>query len=161
MDKFERIVHWLSQLSDRVARWALVIMMLVVVANILLRAVWQSIPGTFEYVGYLGAVVIGFALAFCAVQGRHVAITVVVDRLPQRTQAVIGSITGIMSVGFFVLAAWQCGKLATDLWHAGELSPTMRFPFYPLIYGVGFGCLLLSLVLLVNLLKSLAQAVRK
>ena len=98
MGKFEKIIRWLSQWFDRVARGALVIMMLVVVSNVLLRAVWQSIPGTFEYVGYLGAVAIGFALAFCAVQGRHVAITVVVDRLPQRTQAIIGSIIGIMSV---------------------------------------------------------------
>lgn len=161
MDKFEKIIRWLSQWFDRVAQVALAIMMLVVVANILLRAVWQSLPGTYEIAGYLGAVAIGFALAFCAVKGRFVAITIVVERLPRRTQAIIGSIIDIMSVGLFMVAGWYCGKLATDLWHAGELSPTLKFPFFPLLYALAFCCLLLSLVLLVNVLKSLAQVVRK
>jgi len=138
----------------------LAVMMLVVVVNVLMRAVWQSMPGSFEIAGYLGAVVIGFALAHCAVKGRFVAITILVDRFQKRTRLIIGIITGIMSVGLFGLAAWHLGMLATDLWHAGELSPTLRFPHYPLIYAVAFGCLLLSLVLLVNVLKLLVQVVK-
>jgi TRAP-type C4-dicarboxylate transport system permease small subunit len=161
MGKFERIIHLLSEWCDRVSRVALILMTFIVVLNILSRIVWQSLPGTYEIAGYLGAVVLGFALAWCGVKDRYVYIPIVVERLPKRTQAIIDSIIYLMSFGLFMLAALYCGKLATDLWQAGELSPTLRFPYYPLVYGISLGCLLLSLVLLVNVLKSLAQVVKK
>jgi hypothetical protein len=37
---------------------------------------------------------------------------------------------------------------------------TSLFPFHPYIYAVAFGCGLLSLVILVDLIKSLVQAVK-
>ena len=161
MGNFEKIIQRLSQWFDRIAQAALALMMFVVVANILSRALVQSIPGTYEIAGYLGAVTIGFALAFCATKGRFVAVTIAVERLPQRAQAFISSIVDILSFGLFLVASWYCARLATDLWQAGELSPTLKFPFYPLIYATAVCCLLVSLVLLVNVFKSIAQVVRK
>lgn len=161
MSGFERGISWVSEWFDRVARAALALMMGLVVGNILLRAVWNPIPGTYEFVGYLGAVVIPFALAYCAVRGGHVAVTILMDRLPRRTQAIIDSITGIIIVGFFAAAAWRLGAYATDMSQSGEVSPTMELPYYPLVYVTGLCILLLGLVQLVKLLKSLALAVRK
>ncbi len=160
MDTFEKGIRLISQWFDRIAQVFLALMMLVVVVNVILRAVWQSMPGSFEIAGYLGAIVVGFALAHCGVKGRFVAITIIIDRLPKRSQAIIGIITGILSICLFFVAAWYCGKLATDIWHAGELSPTLRFSYFPLVYAVGFGCLLLSLSLLVRTLKLLIQVAK-
>ena len=161
MGKFEKGIARLSQRFDQIAQVALAIMMMVVVANILLRAVWQSIPGTYEIAGYLGAIVIGFALAHCAVKGRFVAINILVERLPRRIQDIIGIIIGILSFGLFAVGAWYCGRLATDIWLAGEVSPTMRFPFFPLVYALAFCCLLLSLVLLMNVIKLFIQVTKR
>jgi TRAP-type C4-dicarboxylate transport system permease small subunit len=161
MNKFERIVHRLSEWFDGVARMVLVITMLLVVVNILLRAVWKPIGGTYDYVTLLTGVLIPFALAYCALKRGFPAISILVDRLPQRTQAIVDSIVGILSIGFFAVASWRLVVLGTDLRQAGEVLATVRLPFYPLVYGTGFCCLLVILVLFVNLLKSLAQVVRK
>ena len=155
MNNFERIVQWISSLFDRIAQWALAVTMVLLVANMLLRVVWRPIPGTYEISGYLGAVVIGFALAWCGVKGRHIAITVLTDRFPKRVNIITGVIIDILSFAFFILAAWQCYRLGTSMLQSGELSPDLRFPFYPLVYGVGLVCLLLGLVYLVNVIKSI------
>ena len=65
----EKAVQRLARELDRVARWALVLLMALVVTNIILRFTWRPLLGTYEFVSFLSAVVISFALAYCAVQG--------------------------------------------------------------------------------------------
>jgi len=136
-------------------------MMLLVVGNIMLRIVWRPIFGTYDFVMFLGSVVVAFALAYCAIQGGHVAVDILVARFSPRTQAIIDSSTSILSIGIFAIIAWQCSVYGTDMWRTGEVSMSVHIPFYPFVYGVGFGCAVLGLVLLADLFKSLAKAVRK
>lgn len=161
MAYFDRIIRKLSRWLSWVAVVALVAIMFLTSADVTLRFFGRPIPGTFEVVGFLGAVVISFALAYTQILQGHVAVEVVVSRLSQRKQAVIDSITFLLSIGIFSLIAWQSVVFATDLWLAGEVSPTEQIPFYPFVYGVGFGSAVLSLVLLLNFFESLSKAVRK
>jgi TRAP-type C4-dicarboxylate transport system permease small subunit len=161
MTRFEAIVQSLSRVCDRIARGAVVAMMLVVVANIVLRALWRPIYFTFDVVMLLCSVVVAFALGYCAIQGGHVYVELFVQRFPPRAQAIIDSITGILGFSLFVMIAWQCWVYGTDIWRSGEVSMSVRLPLYPFMYGVGLGCAVLSLVVLVDLIKSLTKVVGK
>ena len=48
--------------------------MLVVVINVVARVVWHPILGTYDWVQFLGAIIVGFAVAHCGTQGGHVAV---------------------------------------------------------------------------------------
>jgi len=157
---FDRIVRLLSKFSDRIAQLAVMAMLLLVVGNILLRVVWKPIFGTYDFVGFISAILVSFPLAYCAVQKGHIQVELVVSRFSQRAQGIIGSITGILSLGIFAVISWQCVLLANDKWRLGELSMTALLPFHPYIYGVAFGCILLCLVILVDLIKSMAKAAK-
>jgi len=157
----EKIFHQLARELDRVAQWATVLLMALVVTNIVLRFTWRPLLGTYEFVSFLGAVIISFALAYCAVQGGHIAVTLVVDRLPPRTQAIIDIIIGVTSITFFGLTVWQITLYATDMVLSGQVSLTTKTPFYPFVYGVALGFLALCLVLLVDLFKSIARVAGK
>ena len=54
--------------------------------------------------GFLTAAAIGLALAYCAVQEGHIAVTFFVDRLAPGYQATIDFIVKLLSVAFLVLA---------------------------------------------------------
>jgi len=49
---------------------------------------------------------------------------------------------------------------AIDMKRSGELSMTALVPFYPYVYGIAFGCVLLCLVILADFIKSEVKAVR-
>jgi hypothetical protein len=66
-----------------------------------------------------------------------------------------------MSLGTFSLVTWQCVVYAIDMKRTGELSMTALLPFYPYLYGIAFGCALLCLVILADLIKSVSKAVKK
>jgi TRAP-type C4-dicarboxylate transport system permease small subunit len=157
---FEQVVRLLSKFCNRIAQLAVVAMMLLVVGNILLRVVWKPILGTYDFVSFIAAILIAFAIAYCAVLRGHIQVELVVARFPQRVQAIIGSITGILSLGIFALITWQCVVLGNNMWRLGQVSATVHLPFYPYIYGTSFGCALLCVVILVDLIKSLRKAVK-
>lgn len=160
MALIERIVHLLSEFCDRIAQAAVIAMMLLIVGNILGRKFWKPIYGTFDFVGFLGAILVAFAIAYCAVKKGHIEVEMVVARLPERAQGIIGSITHTLSLGIFSLITWQCIVLANDMRRSGELSMTALVPSYPYIYAIAFGCALLCMVILVDIIKSLVKAVK-
>ena len=130
---FEHIVRIVSKSSDRVAQAGVVVMMLLVVANILLRMVWKPIVGTFDYVQFIGATLVAFAVAYCAFEGGHISVEMVVARFPKRVQGIIGSFTSILSLGIFGIIAWQCLIFAGDAWRVGETSMGTEVPIFPYV----------------------------
>lgn len=121
----------------------------------------KPLPGTFELVGFLGAVAASFAMAHTAVKKGHVAVSFVVQMLPARYQAVIGSITDSFGLFFFAIIAWRSFLYGIHLQESGEVSPTLQFPFYLFVYGIGISSVAVSLVLLVDLIKNMQKVVNR
>lgn len=160
MERFERMVRLVSKVCDQISQAGVFAMFLIIFGNILLRQFWKPIFGSYDYVCFISAIVVAFAMANCAVHRGHTQVDLVVARFSERTQGIIGSITGFLSLGLFSLITWQCIVFANDMRQSGELSMTLLLPFYPYIYAVAFGCALLSLVILVDFIKSLVKAVK-
>ena len=163
-----RVTH-LERVSNALGRWAnwiaggtLVAMMLITVVNMVLRAVWVPLAGLADGVGFLAAIVIALALGYTQIKRGHVAIDIVMMRFSLRVQAITDSIIYLISMALFGLIAWQVARLAGHYWEIGSISVSLwNIAFFPITYVVAFGCALISLVLLVDFLKSLAHAVKK
>jgi TRAP-type C4-dicarboxylate transport system permease small subunit len=156
----DSIVRWVSKVCDRIAQAGLFAMLLVTTSNILLRKFGKPIYGAYDYVCFLSTIVVAFAIANCAVKRGHTQVELLVARFSRRAQGIVDSITGILSLGIFSLITWQSIALGNDMRRAGEVSMTSLEPFYPYIYAIAFGCALLCLVILVDLMKSVLKAVK-
>ncbi|RLB06838.1 MAG: TRAP transporter small permease [Deltaproteobacteria bacterium] len=152
MRGFTRLTSWLAKMLNWVAGWCLVGMMGLTSADILLRLFRRPILGTYEIVGFLGAVVAGFAMAQTTIERGHVAVQVVVTKFSSRVQEVIYLITHLLSVVLFALLAWECARYGDDLRTSGEVSLTLQLPFFPVLYGIAFSAAIVCLVLVVDIL---------
>jgi len=157
---FEKAVALVSKNLDRIAQIGVMAMVLLAVTNILMRTFWKAIMGTYDYIEFIGAILVSFAVAYCALQKGNIQVDLVVARFPRRVQGIIGSITGVVSLGFFVIVVWQSLIFAGDMRQMGETSMTMLLPFYPYVYGLAFGIGLLCLVILIDLVKDVNKAVK-
>jgi TRAP-type C4-dicarboxylate transport system permease small subunit len=81
--------------------------------------------------------------------------------LPPRVRAVVDSITGILSLGLFALATWQCVVLGNEMWQKGDVTMTVQTPFHPFVYTIAFGCVLLWFVIFFETLEALGKVVRR
>lgn len=160
MDKVSDLVTRISRFLDRLAGLCLVSVMVLVVGNILLRALFKSpIMGAYELVGLLTAIAIGLALASCAVQNGHIAVGIVVDRLPCRWQSIIDALVNVAAMGFWAVIAWHISKYAYTMDINGVVTSTTQIPLSPVIYLVALGVAGLCLVLLIRFIDSLRKAV--
>ena len=152
LDKFS---HYLNQALIWIAGCFLAAMILLTCANIFLRIVWVPISGTFELMGYFGAIVTAFALGYTQIKRGHIAVDIVVLGFSKKIQKILNAVNYLICMIFFSVVAWQIAKYATTLWKTGEVTETLRIIYYPFTYGVAFGCVTLSLVFLIDFLKSL------
>ncbi len=136
---------------------AVVFMMLLSTADVFLRLLGKPIPGTYELVGFLGAVVVSFALAFTSMEKGHIAVELLVERLSQRAQLGIEAFCNLIGALLFASIAWQAFLYALDIRKSGEVSPTLQMPSYPFIFGIAIGCALLCLLLITDGIKSLRR----
>jgi TRAP-type C4-dicarboxylate transport system permease small subunit len=132
-------------------------MVVLTCSNIFSRIVWVPVRGTFELMGYAGAVVTAFALGYTQIKKGHIAVDILVKCFSEKTQRIIGCINSGICLIFFSLAGWQIVKVGTNLLKTGETSETLRIVYYPFTYGVALGCFALALVMLVDFLKYFAN----
>jgi len=162
IDRLEKFAASFSNWLNWVAGAALVAMLGLTVADIIGVKLFKCpVPGAIELVGFLGAIVIGFAIAYTQVQHGHIQVEFFVMRLPRRLRAGVSAFVSLLGVVLFVLLAWRSYDFGRVLQSAGEVSMTQNIPFYPFVHAIAFCCIPVCLVLLVEFLKSVMEAMRQ
>jgi TRAP-type C4-dicarboxylate transport system permease small subunit len=126
---------------------SLVLLMLLTVADVILRACGRPIPGTYEMVGYAGALAIGSALPFTSWLGGHVYVDSLTSRLPENGRWVLTVATRLLGMGLFVLLGWNLVGFGLGLRASGEVSPTLELHFYPVAFCLAAASFLQVVVL--------------
>jgi TRAP-type C4-dicarboxylate transport system permease small subunit len=175
MGFIETISRGLAKILYWIAGAAIVSMMLLTCADVILRLAvtayheyhlsflspFKPIPGTYELVCFMGSVAVAFAMAHTSVEKGHVAVSLFVRLMPPKPQAVLGIITTLFGLAFFVLLSWRSVLYANHMRGIGEVSLTLQLPFYPFVYGIGFASAAVCLVLIVELLKHTTKVLGK
>ncbi|MBN2569692.1 MAG: TRAP transporter small permease [Deltaproteobacteria bacterium] len=158
MFRIEKSINKTVGLFNWVAALALVGMMLLTCADVVMRRSFNKpIPGTYEIVALLGALLISFALAYTTSHKGHIAVEFLVQRFSKKVQRAIDAVNQFLGIMLFVIIAWQSLLYAMDMQASGEVSLTVQMPIHPFIFGIAMGCALVSLVLLLEFFKSLKR----
>ena len=150
-----KITACLNSILTFLAGLILIVMVLLTCANIVFRMFWVPVSGTYELMGFAGAMLTAFALAYTQMKKGHIAVDVLVNVFPKKTQWVLAVINNAMCFIFFMLAGWQLAIKANTLRTTGELTETLRIIYYPFTYAVALGCAVLALMLLTDFLRQL------
>ena len=157
MRALDKISNFLNQVLLWMAGFFLVAMILMTGANIVIRIFWMPLRGTYELMGYFGAIVTAFALGYTQVGRGHIAVDILVLRFSQKTQKILNGINYFICMGFFAVIGWRITLYAETLRTTGEVTETLRIIYYPFTYGVALGCVILSLVFLIDSVKSVIE----
>jgi TRAP-type C4-dicarboxylate transport system permease small subunit len=130
------------------------VMSVIVLLQIIFRfVVFVPLPWSEELARYL-MIWTGMVGSFVAMrEGRHIGVTMVVDRLPPRAALAVSIFVQAATIAFLVILARQ--GLALTLVNLQQLSPAMRIPmFYPYL-AVPVGAALMILELAAGILQDL------
>jgi len=155
MEVLERVTRVLNQILLWIAGLFLVAMVLLTCADIICRAVWVPILGSVEIVALFGSIVTAFALGYTQLRRGHTSVDVLVLIYPGRVKRILNVVNSLVCMIFFVIVGWRITLWSTVLLKTGELTETLRIIYYPFSYAVAFGCAVLALVFLTDLVRSL------
>ena len=113
-------------------------------------ASWASprwpVPAALEMQEVLLAVSIFLALAHAQRVRGHIAVDIVIDRLPARLKRGLELLALLVTFGVFTVIAWRAWYLSLASWNMDETANAIfTFPLWPgkflVCFGAGFGAL--------------------
>jgi len=132
---------------------ALTFMMFLTVADVFMRAGGHPILGTYEIVGLALALVIGFAVPKVSMDRGHVYMEFVVERLPKNWKVIMNTFTRVACIFLFIIIGYNLFSVGNEFHRSGEVSPTLKLPFFPVAYGVAVCCFIEVLVFVNDIIK--------
>lgn len=156
--RIEKFVNWLADKVNWLSAAAVAFIMFLTVADVFMRLFGHPISGTYEIVGFVGALIISFALPYTSIQKGHIAVDFLMMKMPWLVRVIVNAINAFIAMVLFGIISWQSVIYAVSLKNSGEVSATLQMPVYPFIYGVAVGCALLCVVLFIEFLRQFKGA---
>jgi len=147
------LLRFVSKLLNIIAGIAVTVMMLLTVADVLLRAGGHPIIGTYEIVALLLALVIGFGIPQVSLDRGHVYMDFLLEKLSKRGKKVMNTITRLFCIILFLPLGYNLFNVGARFHASGEVSATIKIPFYPVAYGVAVCCLLECCVFIFDIVR--------
>lgn len=161
-NNISKAVSWLTARVSYIGQAVLMVMVLLVVVDIILRRFFNSpLPWSLEVIQVMLVVVVFFSVAYCGTQKAHVSIDVVTSRLPSKARTAIDILTHILGIVILVYMAWGGIVSAIGKFNDHRVTGILPIPIYPFVFVVAFGCILLALVILVQLIDLIINKVIK
>lgn len=153
MKAFLAAVKATSRGLSAVAGAALALIMLLTVADVVLRLFARPLVGTYELVAVGGAVAIGLSLPLTSWMRGHIYVDSFVQKLPRVPRVVLTVATRLLVLGLFVVIGGNLLRYGLALRAAGEVTPTLRVPFYPVVIGVAVSSLVECVVMIADIAR--------
>ena len=153
MDAVFNTLKSVSKVLNFMAGIALTFMMLLTVADVLLRAGGHPIIGTFEIVALSLALVIGFGIPQVSLDKGHVYMDLLLGKLSKRGKNVMNTFTRVLCLILFAFLGYNLFNVGARFHASGEVSATLKIPFYPVAYGVAVCCLLECCVFIFDIVR--------
>ena len=153
MDLLFNMLKFVSKALNSIAGIAVTFMMLLTVADVLLRAGGHPIIGTFEIVALLLGLVVGFGIPQVSLDRGHVYMEFLLEKLSKRSKNLMNTFTRIPCLILFAFIGYNLFNVGARFHASGEVSPTIKIPFYPVAYGVAVCCLLECCVFIFDIVR--------
>jgi TRAP-type C4-dicarboxylate transport system permease small subunit len=154
----ENIFYPIVKAVHKIGLGILVGMMFLTVVDVIGRKFFDTpVTGSYELTELLLALIVFFSVGYTQIQKGHIAMEALVSRFSPRAQAITDSIVYLISIGLGSVLTWQLLAHAKRTLIGKHVTGVLDLPLYPFLIAAAFGCLLYSLVLLVDFLVSLGK----
>ena len=134
---------------------AVLLLMSIATVNVCLRFFFNApYRGAYELVGFLGAIVIAFALGYTQKRKDHIVVDILTEKFPKRVNRILDGINYLITTIFFSVVSWQVFIWGMKISKSGEVSETLKIIFHPFIFSVSLGFALFSLTLMIDFIKN-------
>ena len=154
----EKGIQNTSNILSFIGMGMLLVLMVLGTADVIGRYLFNKpITGTLEISEILMAGMVFFGWPYTQAVMGHVRVDLIVSRFPRRAQALTDFISTLLALALFSLIVWRGIETAISYWHSNRTIDILYIPIFPFQLFVPFGAFFLCLVLIIQLLHSIAE----
>jgi TRAP-type C4-dicarboxylate transport system permease small subunit len=153
MEKASNSLKFICNVMNYIAGIALTVMMSLTVLDVILRAVGRPFVGTFEVVSLLMGIVVSFGIPQVSLDRGHVYMEFLIEKFSKRNRKLMNTLTRLLCLALFVAIGYNMINIGARYHASGEVSPTIKIPFYPLAYAVSVCCFIECWVFITDIVK--------
>ncbi len=116
------------------------------------------VPGAIEIVSLVQVAAIVFAVAATQREGGHISVEMFVAKFPPRLRAGVKALTSLLGLILFVLLIYEGIGLGNEYLEAGEVTATVKIPFYPFAYVFSIALLPVAMMMLIDFIRATKEA---
>ncbi len=154
-------VKGISTLLYWISCTAVACIVCITVFDVIMRRAGRPVDFAVEIVILLAGIVIACALPATSLSKDHVIMEFLEGKVPEKWFAVVNGFTRCIAIALFVTIAVSAIKLGNGLRHAGQCSPILQIPEFPLLYILATACFVECLVLLYMLFENVTTTGEK
>ena len=159
LEKIKKGIQAVNRFIAGVSGVFLIPLMIMTAVDVVSRDVFNHpIPGTVELSQYMLAIFILLGFAYTQQVKAHVAVSIIISRLPQNARFILNLITTLMGLFIFFILAWQGLVVGVE---ERTVSDMLRIPQYPFRILVAVAAFFVCLELLVDFEETVNKLVRR
>ncbi|HOE62312.1 MAG TPA: TRAP transporter small permease [Candidatus Sumerlaeota bacterium] len=155
MNALEKLNRILTGVLAIFAGVSVIALMLLAAGNVIMRLFGFPYSGTYEMVGFLGAIVAAFALGYTQVKKEHVMVDLFSRKYPPLLKRFVDAASYLLVMAFSSLAAYAIFESGRVLKRKEEVSETLKIIYYPFVYAVALGFAVMAISLLIDFLGTI------
>jgi TRAP-type C4-dicarboxylate transport system permease small subunit len=154
----ESLLNYFAKVTKKILNLiggvALSLMMFLTVSDVIMRSLGYPILGTYEIVSLTLAIVIGFTIPVVSLDRGHVYMEILLDKMSGNGRAVMITFTRLLCIILFFIIGYNLFRVGNEFHASGEVSSTLKIPFFPMAYGVGICCFIECLVFVSDIIRA-------
>jgi TRAP-type C4-dicarboxylate transport system permease small subunit len=152
MDTFLKSIDWILVKLKIIGAVCLVVMTLLTCADVVGRMLRHPVFGSVELVTFMATLSMAMALPYTHQVKGHIGVEILVRMFSEFTQDIIDLCTSVVSLILFGIVTWQMARYALTIQKSGEVSISLKFPEYLIIYVFAFCMLIFTLIIVRDIL---------
>lgn len=162
LEKLNRFNNKVTTSIEWIGLVAFVFMMLLTTGDVIGAKIFLvPVPGSLDLMNLAQLIGMSFALGASYHTNRHVEVEFFVPLMPKVLQRLSACLVRFLMVVLFIVMTWQLFVYAQDLKAYGEVSPTIRLPLYPFVYGAAVAFIPACLVALTKFFQSIGEVLKR
>lgn len=159
MDTVRQWANRLSIWGEWIGAVGIMLMVAITCADVIgAKLFLLPVPGAIEIISLVQVATIVFAVAATQRQGGHISVEMFTDLMPPRVRSLVKALTSLLGLVLFVLLIYEGVNLGNEYREVGEITATAQIPFYPFAYAFSIALLPIAMMMLVDTIGSIKEA---
>jgi len=162
MNYVEKIITALSRYLNIAGMAFLIILMLLITADVLLRAIFdQPIRGSVELAELVMVMTIFLALGWVQTNRANISVDILFERFPPKVKVVLNLATYLLCLLVCGLILWRSIEFQMYLQDSGRSTNILRIPVFPFQLMVVIGYFMLCIIFITQTIEDIRKAVKR